>query len=99
MVIDLWRPALNSTTLKGMNESKKADNEEFENILILTDIIESDLMEKLLNDEGLSFYIRPWRDVNFDGMFVEQKGFGWLMGRKADEEKIRKIYSDRIGLS
>ena len=80
-----------------MNESNKADNEEFENILVLTDIIEADLMEKLLNDEGLSFYIRPWRDVNFDGMFAEQKGFGWLMGRKADEEKIRKIYSDRIG--
>ena len=73
-----------------------SDKEDFENILVLADIIEADLMEKLLTDAGLSFYIRPWRDVNFDGIFVEQKGFGWLMGRTADEEIIRTIYSDRI---
>ena len=74
-----------------------SDKEEYENILVLTDIIEADLMEKFLTEEGLSFYIRPWRDVNFDGMFVEQKGFGWLMGRTTDEEKIRTIYKDLIG--
>ncbi len=74
----------------------KTDKEQFENILVLTDIVEADLMEKLLSEENLPFYIRPWRDVNFDGMFAEQKGFGWLMGRKADEEKIRTIYAERI---
>lgn len=73
-----------------------SDKEEYENILVLADIIEADLMEKLLTEEGLSFYIRPWRDVNFDGMFVEQKGFGRLMGRTTDEEKIRTIYRDLI---
>lgn len=77
-----------------MNDS---DNVEYENILILADVVEADLMDKLLKDEGLSYYIRPWRDINFDGMFVEQKGFGWLMGRRADEERIRSIYTDRIG--
>lgn len=76
-----------------MNES---DSEEYENILILADVVEADLMDKLLKDEKLSFYIRPWRDINFDGMFVEQKGYGWLMGRRADEKKIRTIYSERI---
>lgn len=85
------RPGFHDTEV--MNEP---DREEFENVLILADIVEADLMEKLLTEEGLSFYIRPWRDVNFDGMFVEQKGFGWLMGRTADEEKIRRIYSERI---
>lgn len=77
-----------------MNDS---DIEEYENILILSDVVEADLMDKLLKDEGLSYYIRQWRDINFDGMFVEQKGYGWLMGRRADEEKIRTIYTDRIG--
>jgi hypothetical protein len=75
----------------------ESDKEGYENILVLADIIEADLMEKLLTEEGLSFYIRPWRDVNFDGMFVEQKGFGWLMGRIADEKQIRTIFDERIG--
>ena len=81
-----------------MKDLENIDKEEFENILVLGDIVEADLMEKLLTEEGLSFYIRPWRDVSFEGMFDEQKGFGWLMGRKADEEKIRKIYNDRIAV-
>jgi len=80
-----------------MNKSENIDKAEFENILVLVDIVEADLMEKLLTEEGLPFYIRPWRDVSFDGMFVEQKGFGWLMGMTADEEKIRTIYAERIG--
>ncbi|RKX71638.1 MAG: hypothetical protein DRP60_14805 [Spirochaetes bacterium] len=75
----------------------KTDNEQFENILVLTDIVEADLMEKLLSEEDLPFYIRPWRDVNFDGIFAEQKGFGWLMGRIADEKQIRTIFDERIG--
>ncbi len=70
----------------------ESDKEGYENILVLADIVEADLMEKLLTEEGLSFYIRPWRDVNFDGMFVEQKGFGWLMGRIADEKQIQTIF-------
>jgi hypothetical protein len=80
-----------------MNKSEDTDKDAFENILILADIIEADLMEKLLTEEGLAFYIRPWRDVSFSGICTERKGFGWLMGRTEDEEKIRTIYAERIG--
>ncbi len=76
-----------------MNES---DREEYENILILRNVVEANLMEQLLKEENLTFYIRPWHDVNYDGVFVNQKGYGWLMGRTEDEGKIRSIYEDRI---
>jgi len=80
-----------------MNESENTDKDEFENILVLNDIVEADLMENLLSEEGFTFYVRPWRDVSFSGICTERKGFGWLMGRKEDDEKIRQIYNDRIG--
>jgi hypothetical protein len=72
------------------------DNEEYENILVLANLVEADLMEKVLTEEGIPFYIRPWHDINFDGIFAEQKGYGWLMGRRADEELVRRVYTDRI---
>jgi hypothetical protein len=83
-----------------MNKSENTDNtdkEAFENILVLNDIVEAGLMENLLSEEGLSFYVRPWRDVSFSGICTDRKGYGWLMGRTEDEEKIRTIYTERIG--
>lgn len=71
------------------------DKAEYENILILENMIEADLMSKLLEEEGIPFFIREWHDVSYDGIFVEEKGWGWLMGRKADEEKVRQIYETR----
>ena len=79
------------------SDMEENDREEYENVLVLENIVEANLMESLLNDEGISFYIREWKDVNFDGVWTEQKGYGWLMGRKADENRIRKIYTDRVG--
>ena len=75
----------------------EADREEYENVLILRNVVEADLMARLLEEAGITFFIRDWHDVNYDGVFVNQKGYGWLMGRKADEERIRSIYADRIG--
>jgi len=72
------------------------DDEEYENILILANMVEADLMERLLSEQDIPYYIRPWQDVSFDGIFVERKGYGWLMGRRADENIIRTIYKDRI---
>lgn len=72
------------------------DKEDYENILVLADIVEADLMEQLLKDEEIPFYVRPWRDINFDGVFEMQKGFGWLIGRSADKERINTIYTDNF---
>ena len=73
-----------------------SDTEEYENVLVLRNLVEADLMEKILKEMDIPFYVRPWHDVNFDGIFAEQKGYGWLMGRKADEDTIKAIYHDRI---
>ena len=72
------------------------DREEYEAVQILKSIVEADLMGKLLTDEGIPFYVREWHDVNNDGIWMEQKGWGWILGRKADEEKIHAVYRDRI---
>jgi hypothetical protein len=72
------------------------DNEEYENILVLSNLVEADLMDRLLFEADIPFYVRPWHDISFDGVFVEQNGYGWLMGRRADREKILTIYNDRI---
>ncbi len=74
----------------------RTDKEDFENILILRNLVEADLMRSLLEEEGLTFFIRDWNDVSYSGVFVDQKGYGWLVGRKEDKEEILSIYEDCI---
>jgi hypothetical protein len=72
------------------------DQDEYENILLLDNIVEANLMESLLQEAEISFYIRPWQDASFDGIWTEQKGWGWVVGRKEDEKAIVEIYRDRV---
>ncbi len=76
---------------------EEIDREKYENVLVLANLVEANLMESLLKDEDIPFYVREWKDINFDGVWTDQKGYGWLMGRKADEERIRRIYTERVG--
>lgn len=72
------------------------DRDEYENILLLDNIVEANLMESLLKESGIPFYIRPWQDASFDGIWTDQKGWGWVVGRKDDEGKIIEIYQNRV---
>jgi len=76
---------------------ERSDNGEYETVQVLGNMIEANLMEKLLDEEDISYFIREWHDVNYDGIWVEQKGWGWILGRREDEERIRSIYRERIG--
>jgi len=91
------KPSVEAETgIRENGSMAQADQEQYESILVLNNMVEADLMERLLNEAGLPFFIREWHDVNYDGIWVEQKGWGWVMGRTADEEAIRAIYRDRI---
>ena len=72
------------------------DLEEYEAVQALANLVEADLMEKLLTEANIPFFIREWHDVNDDGIWVEQNGWGWVLGRKVDEERIRTMYRERI---
>ena len=72
------------------------DRDEYENILLLDNIVEANLLESLLQEAGIPFYIRPWQDASFDGIWTEQKGWGWVLGRKEDEAAILTIYRERV---
>ncbi len=75
---------------------KKTDNEEYEAVQVLQNLVEANLMEQLLNEEDIPFFIREWHDVNTEGSWIEKEGWGWILGRKIDEERIRTLYSERI---
>lgn len=72
------------------------DKEEYEAVQTLANLVEANLMEQLLTEEEIPFFIREWHDVNDEGIWIDEKGWGWILGRKADEEKIRTLYRERI---
>ena len=72
------------------------ENTEYEQIIVLANLIEANLMEALLKDSGLPFYLREWTDVNYGEIFSEQKGWGWVMGRSEDKDAIQTLYNQGV---
>jgi len=67
---------------------------EFKKILVLENQSEAHLMEAALQERNIPHIIRSYHDSAYDGLFQQQKGWGYLAARAEDEEEIRKIYQD-----
>lgn len=63
-----------------------------EKVIDLKDISEATLLESLLKEEEIPFYIRDWHDPSFDGIWQEQKGWGCLLAPVEYHDRIREIY-------
>jgi hypothetical protein len=65
-----------------------------EKILVLNNEFEAKLIEQILNEKDIPFFIRTFHDSAYDGLWEAQSGWGHLMAPPEFREEILKIYSD-----
>ncbi len=69
-------------------------NDEFIRMAILENIMEAQIMDKILDDENIPHEIRSYRDTAYDGLFQTQKGWGEVRAPISFKDDIRDIIND-----
>jgi hypothetical protein len=54
-------------------------------------IFEMDMLKDALNQEGIEYSIKEYKDTAYDGLFILQKGYATLFVKKNDEETAMAI--------
>jgi len=67
---------------------------EFIRIAILDNIIEAQLIESILKEQGIPNRIRSFHDTAYDGLFQFQKGWGELCAPVSFKQDITDILND-----
>ena len=67
---------------------------EFIRIAILDNIIEAQLIESILKEQGIPNRIRSFHDTAYDGLFQFQRGWGELCAPVSFKQEIIDILND-----
>ena len=61
---------------------------------VLEGAVQAQLVEQILDQEGIPFLIQSYRDTAYDGIFTPTMGWGAVITREADGEKARAIIQE-----
>ncbi len=61
---------------------------------VLEGSVQAQLVEQILDQEGIPFLIQSYRDTAYDGIFTATMGWGAVITREADGEKARAIIQE-----
>ncbi len=70
-----------------MNES----NERFVTVHTLANRFESDVLTQALEQENIPVLLRGFEETAYDGLFVKQRGWGWLQVPEDFEARAREV--------
>ena len=76
--------------------SEPTDDADYEEILTVENEAEAVLLQSLLDEQEILYYLRPYSDLAYDGIWREQKGWGVIFARSDDADRIREIFTDRV---
>jgi hypothetical protein len=65
--------------------------EKWKKIHVIENIFEMDMLKDALDNEGLEYSIKEYKDTAYDGLFVLQKGYAGLFVREKDEALAKSI--------
>lgn len=63
----------------------------FEKIAIIGNLIEAQVIESMLKEQGIPYRIRSFHDTAYDGLFQFQKGWGEIYAPAGQKEEILKM--------
>lgn len=66
----------------------------FIRIAVLENIIEAQIVESVLKDQGIPHRVRSFHDTAYDGLFQLQKGWGEIYAPLSRQEDIQDILKD-----
>ena len=58
---------------------------------VIESVFEMDMIRDALDNEGIEYNIKEYKDTPYDGLFVLQKGYARLSVKKRDEEEAKKV--------
>jgi hypothetical protein len=65
--------------VKKMQDTPTSSSTRFANIHTLANRFEADVLLDALKKEGISAFVRSFEETAYDGLFVCQRGWGWIM--------------------
>ena len=69
----------------------------FEKIIVINNLIESQIMDDILNEREISHLIKPHTDSVYPGLFHVQSGWGHIEAPAECKDEIIEIYNEIIG--
>jgi hypothetical protein len=70
------------------------NQETFEKIDVLESEIEAQLLQSILQEQGIPHRIRSYHDTAYDGLFQAQKGWGLVTAPEVWSNAIKGILSE-----
>lgn len=71
--------------------------EKAEEILTINNVVEAKLLEEVLTDREIPYFIRSYHDNAYDGVFQIQHGWGSLSSLPEFRNEILEIYREIKG--
>ena len=67
------------------------DTPSFVKIAVLANLIEAQVVESMLNQQGIPYRIRSFHDTAYDGLFQFQKGWGEIYAPLERKQEILEM--------
>ncbi len=67
---------------------------QFKIIIVIDNEFEAEILESILKEKEIPFYIKCYHDSAYDGLFQFQKGWGHIEAPDEYAENIKEIYAD-----
>lgn len=67
---------------------------EYIRIATIEDEFEAQILQSILEERQINFYLKSFYDSAYDGLFQRNYGWGIIFGTKDNEEEILEIIDD-----
>jgi hypothetical protein len=70
------------------------ESSQFIKVAVLENMIEAQLVESVLKDQGIPHRVRSFHDTAYDGLFQLQKGWGEIYAPPSRQKDVEDILKD-----
>jgi hypothetical protein len=63
-------------------------------IIVLRNGVEANLLDALLDEEGIPHYIRSYSDLAFDGLYQMEQGWGTVETPEEYRDRVRELLAE-----
>jgi hypothetical protein len=75
-------------------ERERFSREAFVTVKVAENAFEADRLRAALEQEGLTVLVRSFEDTAYDGIYVAQKGWGYVEVPRTEQERAERIVRD-----
>ena len=77
-------------------EKEILGKEEFVSVRVVENAFEADRIRATLEQEGVPVFIRTFEDTAYNGIYVSQKGWGYVEVPESEKERAERIVADLL---